>query len=225
MFGFVWRLLDPLLLKLRSRLEHLSEIAPSRRHELSIRREALFADTVRIDGSCTVGNAGVPSNITVGDFSWVRGDLETLTAKARISVGHHCYIGPGTRIWSAEAITIGNFVQIAQCVDIYDNNSHSLDHMKRREEIVRRFERKEDVGLLDVAISAVLIEDDVWIGAKSTVLKGVRIGKGSIVGANSVVVHDVPPFTLVAGNPACEVRQLAQSDSSGEPREENVVKG
>ena len=52
----------------------------------------------------------------------------------------------------------------------------------------------------------IVIEDDVWIGAGVVVLPGRRIGRGSIVGAGSVVAHDVPPFAVVAGNPAQVVK-------------------
>jgi maltose O-acetyltransferase len=54
--------------------------------------------------------------------------------------------------------------------------------------------------------SPIVIEDDVWVGAGCIVLPGVRIGTGSIVGAGSVVTRDVPPWTVVAGNPARVVR-------------------
>ena len=53
----------------------------------------------------------------------------------------------------------------------------------------------------------IIIEDKVWIGASATILKGVTIGKGSIIAANSVVTKDVPEFTLVGGNPAKIIRQ------------------
>ena len=53
-----------------------------------------------------------------------------------------------------------------------------------------------------------MIEDNVWIGERSTILKGVHIGKGSIVASNSVVVKDVPPYSIVAGNPAKIVKML-----------------
>jgi len=55
-----------------------------------------------------------------------------------------------------------------------------------------------------------VIEDDVWIGFKATILKGVTIGRGSVIAAGSVVTKDVPPYTLVAGNPAQIIRSLAQ---------------
>jgi len=58
----------------------------------------------------------------------------------------------------------------------------------------------------------IVIEDDVWIGAGSTILPGRRIGTGSIVGAGAVVVTDVPPYTVVAGNPARVVKQRRPGD-------------
>jgi acetyltransferase-like isoleucine patch superfamily enzyme len=54
----------------------------------------------------------------------------------------------------------------------------------------------------------VVIEDDVWIGAKASILPGVRIGRGAIVGTGAVVNKDVPPFTVVAGVPAKIVKEL-----------------
>ena len=52
----------------------------------------------------------------------------------------------------------------------------------------------------------VVIEDEAWIGAQVTILAGVRIGRGAVIGAGSVVTSDVPPATIVAGNPARVVR-------------------
>jgi len=63
-----------------------------------------------------------------------------------------------------------------------------------------------------VASSPIVIEDDVWIGAGVTVLPGVRIGRGSVIGAASVVTKDVPPWTVAAGNPARVVRQRTRSE-------------
>lgn len=54
----------------------------------------------------------------------------------------------------------------------------------------------------------IVIEDKVWIGINSTILPGVRIGYGAIVGAQSVVTHDVPPMTIVAGNPARIIKKI-----------------
>ena len=54
----------------------------------------------------------------------------------------------------------------------------------------------------------VVLEDRVWVGINATILPGVRIGYGAIVGANSVVTKDLPPMTVVAGNPARIIKEL-----------------
>ncbi|WP_298992238.1 DapH/DapD/GlmU-related protein [uncultured Pseudokineococcus sp.] len=61
----------------------------------------------------------------------------------------------------------------------------------------------------------IVIEDDVWIGAASILLPGRRVGRGAVVGAGSVVTRDVPPYTVVAGNPAVVVRRRLASDVGG----------
>ena len=53
-----------------------------------------------------------------------------------------------------------------------------------------------------VLISPVVIEENVWIASHAIILPGVTIGEGAVVGAGAVVAHDVPPWTIVAGNPA-----------------------
>lgn len=54
----------------------------------------------------------------------------------------------------------------------------------------------------------VIIEDNVWIGEKTSIMPGVHIGKGSIIAANSVVTHDIPPYCIAAGVPAKVIKRL-----------------
>jgi galactoside O-acetyltransferase len=61
-----------------------------------------------------------------------------------------------------------------------------------------------------VSVRPVRIGDKVWIGFGASILKGVNVGEGSVVGAKAVVTRDVPPYTVVAGNPARVVRQLRE---------------
>ena len=114
----------------------------------------------------------------------------------------------GTHIGAVETIIIGNDVIIAGNTHIYDNNNHPTDPDKRLE-----MSRSGDFfgPLWSWAQSAhkpIIIEDNVWIGERCTILKGVRIGKGAIVGCNSVVTRDVPEYSIVAGNPAKVVKEL-----------------
>jgi acetyltransferase-like isoleucine patch superfamily enzyme len=59
-----------------------------------------------------------------------------------------------------------------------------------------------------IVCKPIVIEDDVFIGARVIVTKGVLIGRGAVVGAGAVVTKDVPPFSVVAGNPAKVIRYL-----------------
>jgi acetyltransferase-like isoleucine patch superfamily enzyme len=65
---------------------------------------------------------------------------------------------------------------------------------------------------IDLGEKQVKIEDDVWVGAGSFVLRGVTIGRGAIVGAGAVVTSDVPPYCIAAGNPAAILRELSAEE-------------
>lgn len=133
---------------------------------------------------------------------------------ATISIGDGTYIGARTKLISATNIVIGNNVQISWDVCLYDHNGYSLNFKKRKDEFSKIFKNYSSGDMLSefdwdiVKSSPIIIEDDVWIGFGATILKGVRIGKGAIVGAHSVVREDVEPFTVVMGNPAVKTKVL-----------------
>ena len=95
-----------------------------------------------------------------------------------------------------------------------DNNAHSLKWSERKDDVKewKRGIEENKIGYYknwtNVKSAPVVIEDKSWIGFDVVILKGVRIGKGSIVTANSVVTKDVPDFTMVAGNPAKFTKKL-----------------
>lgn len=97
-----------------------------------------------------------------------------------------------------KSITIGNNVKIGGGVCIYDTDFHSLDPVIRRssEDLKNRTEKP------------VVIGNDVFIGAKSIILKGVTIGENSVIGAGSVVTKSVPANQIWAGNPAKFIRNI-----------------
>ncbi len=148
------------------------------------------------------------SCISVGSNSHVLGELLTFAHAGKISIGDYCYIGELSRIWSAAEVKIGNRVLISHNVNIHDTNSHPIDPTARHihfKEIVNSGHPKELVG---ISSAPVTISDDVWIGFNATILKGVTIGAGAIVGACSVVTSDIPESTVFAGNPAKFIRRV-----------------
>jgi len=91
-------------------------------------------------------------------------------------------------------------------ITISDHDSHSVEWQHRQDDVLQWCEGRKD--WTHVAHAPVVIANKVWIGFNASILKGVTIGEGAIVGACSVVTRDVPPFSIVAGNPARVVRTL-----------------
>ena len=108
-----------------------------------------------------------------------------------IRIGKRCWIQQGCTFFDRGGITIGNDVFIAPKVNLITIN-HDSDQENRSATYGR----------------PIVIEDKVWIGINSTILPGVTVGYGSIVGANSVVTHDVSPYTVVGGNPAKFIKEI-----------------
>lgn len=148
-------------------------------------------------------------SIFVGDYTCVRGELLTFPHAGNITIGDYCYIGEGTRIWSAESIKIGNRVLISHNVNIFDSDTHPIDDYEARHQQFKDIITTGHPRTLNLREKPVIIEDDVLIACQSIILKGVTIGKGAVIGAGSVVTQNVAPFTLVAGNPARVIRDIS----------------
>lgn len=121
-------------------------------------------------------------------------------AVPRLSIGDGCFLGHNCAITVAREVRIGNYCLIAGGVRISDFDGHSVDAAARRSGAMSPRETGEPVSL----------GDDVWLGHGAVILKGVRIGDRSVVGARAVVTRDVEPDTVVAGNPARVVKKLSQ---------------
>jgi len=149
------------------------------------------------------GNA---ESIRIAAFSHIRGELLTFRHGGKIEIGEYCYVGEQSKIWSAKHISIGDRVLISHNVSIFDSLTHPMNHRLRHaqcKEIITSGHPKA----IDLAEKAIVIANDVWIGCMSVILS-VSIGEGAIVGAGSVVTKDVPPWTVVAGNPAIIIREI-----------------
>lgn len=101
-----------------------------------------------------------------------------------------------TRMWIHESVTLGDNVKIGACVLITDTDAHPLDYLARR---------TSNEGTKSAPIE---IEDDVWVGAHSIILKGVTIGARSIIGAGNVVTKNIPADCVAVGNPCRVIKNL-----------------
>lgn len=117
----------------------------------------------------------------------------------QIIIGNNCQFGPGTHITCCNNIIIKDGILTGANVIISDNNHGLLS--KDDLEIEPRMRELSSKG-------EIIIEENVWIGDKVSILSGVHIGQHSIIAANSVVTHDVPACTIVAGVPAKIIRRL-----------------
>lgn len=207
MKAWLWSLLDPLLRKVYRRIDHLRQGDTTYVDPAAWRACAVIGEGVTLHKDAMIINPSRPEAVTLEERCRIYGQL-WIFGDGRLHVGHHSFLGAGSRIWCNSSVHIGSYVLISHLVDVHDCNSHSLRWQDRRAEIHDRFDNDRDGVPAGVATAPVVIEDDVWIGFKSTILKGVTIGRGAVVAAGSVVTRDVPPFTLVAGNPARVVREL-----------------
>lgn len=132
-------------------------------------------------------------NINIGNNVLLYGWL--ISDGGMIQIGDNTVIHRGAIIRAKDSIVIGDYCDIGSDCYIQDHNSMSLDYLERR---------KKGGYIIS---KPVVIGNDVWIGKAATILKGIRIGDRAIVGARSVVVHDVPSDCTVVGNPARVVKR------------------
>jgi acetyltransferase-like isoleucine patch superfamily enzyme len=165
-------------------------------------RHCILSQDAKLHATCRINNRQPRNAIYIGRGTHVLCRFETYKHGGRIRIGDYCFVGENTYIWSASEISIGNRVLISHNVNIHDTDSHSLSADKRHQHFVDIFQNGTPDVLQDVETKPIVIEDDVWIGFGALIFKGVRVGKGAIVGAQSVVTKDIPHYTIVAGNPA-----------------------
>jgi acetyltransferase-like isoleucine patch superfamily enzyme len=168
-------------------------------------RYCTAADGVQFYPDAKIYNSVGPHAIQIGTQSLCMGEILIAGQHGKVIIGDWCSLSPGSKIWAMEKIEIGARVFVSHGVQIFDNNSHSLSARDRHD----RFRELRTAGrhLQPEAAThkPVRIEDDVWIGFNSAILKGVTIGRGAVIGACSVITRDVPPYAIMVGNPARKV--------------------
>jgi galactoside O-acetyltransferase len=139
----------------------------------------------------------------------------------QVVLGERVHAGSSTQFISVDGITVGNDVTIAFGCTFYDHNSHSVNWEERKNDTLQEIADTKSCGDFiahkdwsNVRSAPILVKDKAWIGFGVTVLKGVTVGEGAVVGARSVVTRDVPPYTVVAGNPAQVVKTLLKGGAA-----------
>jgi acetyltransferase-like isoleucine patch superfamily enzyme len=155
--------------------------------------------------------------LTVGNDTILECQIVFESSAGEVIIGNNVFIGRSNLICRSR-IEIGDNVFVAWGSFIYDHDSHSLDHREREKDITQQ--------LLDYRSGKLFIENknwdvvetkpikicsNAWIGMNCIILKGVTIGEGAVVGAGSVVTKDVPPWTVVGGNPAVVIKKLNEN--------------
>jgi len=150
----------------------------------------------------------VQAGVHVGSGTSVYlGTMFDVGLRGRVGIGEYALVNGAWIICDGE-ITIGDYALISWNVVLMDSYRVPVDAQARRQALERIAGRSERLLDGDVSARPVHIERNVWLGFGVCVLPGVRIGEGSIVGAQSVVCENVPPYCIAAGNPARIVRRL-----------------
>ncbi len=141
---------------------------------------------------------------SIGERVWIEPNFRCEFGK-NITIGNDVYINFGAILLDCGQITIGNNTLLGPRVGIYSAN-HSLDA-----------EERITGGLIPKDIH---IGNSVWIGGNSIILGGVSIGDETVIGAGSVVTHDIPAGVVAAGNPCRIIRKITEADKCGYKLEE-----
>ncbi|GEC58300.1 acetyltransferase-like isoleucine patch superfamily enzyme [Bradyrhizobium japonicum] len=178
-----------------------------------------FSGAVRVGRGSTIAwrriRRAAGNDLSVGEGSIVHADINFEETGGRIQIGSRTFIGRSNLV-CYRSLTIGDDVIMSWGITIVDHDSHSIDWMDRRNDVREWAARRKNWD--KIANAPVVISDRAWIGFNVSILKGVSIGTGAVIGACSVVTRDIPPYSLAVGNPARVIRLLGQpSDENREP--------
>ena len=138
------------------------------------------------------------NNVRIREHAWIQATSHLTDLGKGLRIGDNTFIGPHCTLGAGGGITIGQDVTLGAYVQLLaENHNFSDSHLKINEQGVSR--------------QGIVIEDDCWLGNSVVVLDGVHIGEGAVVGAASVVTHDIPARSIAVGNPARVIKQRSFS--------------
>ena len=148
------------------------------------------------------------NRLTVGEDSIIHADIRFEASGGEIRIGSRSFIGR-SNVVCYRSVTIGNDVIMSWGITVVDHDSHSIEWDKRRDDVRDWGKGRKDWQ--HIAHASVVIGNKAWIGFNVSILKGVTIGEGAVIGACSVVTGDIPPGSVAVGNPARVIRSLNPS--------------
>ena len=177
-----------------------ASIMPWARQEEDVQTAQQFMQALRARPDHEIAEeAYIPSDanvytnsLKIGNHSWIAGEA---IVRGDIEIGEHCTVNAKACI--SGKVKMGNGVRIASLTTIVGFN-HGFDDITK------------PVYQQPCSFKGIVIEDDVWVGANVVITDGVTVGEHSILAAGSVVVKDVPPYSIVGGNPAKVIRDRRQ---------------
>ena len=168
----------------------LAKVGPALNARRRLRKATRLGARVTLQGKPKVVNEGT---MTFGDRVRLDSSVATLELVAlpggHLEIGDNVFINYGSSLVASTHVKVGNDSLIGTHVMVMDTDFHRIEDK-----------------VYDTSGKPVILEERVWLGNRSIVLKGVTIGHDSVVAAGSVVTSDVPPRSIVAGVPARVVR-------------------
>jgi len=134
-----------------------------------------------------------------------------------VEVGRWSYGKPNILRWDWKSkLIIGNFCSLGPDIDFYIGGNHRLDWISTSPlpapQFDSVFKKAKNIKNFNKSNGDIIIGHDVWIGGRTTILSGVKIGTGAVIAAGSVVVNDVGPYSVSGGNPNKEIGKRFNED-------------
>lgn len=156
-------------------------------YELQVRRNADLGNNIRIKG---IENLTLGEDVKIADNVFLHcGQFQENIRRGKISIGNNVYIGPSCVLFGEGEIEIGDDCLISPGTIITSQQHSYADANTPIREQPSEHAR-------------IVIDDDVWIGSNAVILPGIRVGRGSVIGAGAVVTKDIPPYSVAVGVPA-----------------------
>ncbi len=163
--------------------------------QIAVGRNVRIGDHAHVNGLSRDG-VRFGDNVRVREHVWIQATAGLTDLGVGLAVGDNTYIGPRCVLGAGGGIAIGANVTLGAGVDLLAEDHRFADALTL-------------ISEQGVSRRGIVLDDDVWIGNRAIVLDGVRVGRGAVIGAGSVVTRDVAPLAVVAGNPARPIGRRA----------------